>query len=283
MFDHVTEAYEALIDWPKRLARESPLLRAVLTECGALVAPSASSAAGGPTDASRGAGRVLDLACGTGHHAALLSDWGLEVEGRDASPAMIAWCAEHWGTTARRRWRVASFTDAAADDAGTFAAVLCLGNSLALAMSRDEAAAALTQMATALRPAGAASLGSRDAAARCPGGVLVLQVLNLARLPDGPPVWQVCKRVTLSDGPHLLVKGVQRQGDRGLVNLIDVQLADAGPVPRYDSTPLLSLPREFIEQACIAAGLRQVECFGGYDHSAYDRVGSTDLLVIARR
>ena len=281
MFDHVTEAYEALIDWPKRLARETPLLRAVLTECGAL---------GAMENAATAAGRALDLACGTGHHAALLSEWGLEVEGRDASSAMVAWCKQHWGTSDRRRWRVASFTDAAADDAGAFDAVLCLGNSLALAASPVEAAAAIRQMAAALRPRVATSAsggasGPRPAGASDlrPGGVLVLQVLNLAKLPDGPPVWQVCKRVTLSDGAHLLVKGVQRQGERGLVNLIDVQLADAGPVPRYDSTPLLSLSREFVEQACTAAGLRQVECFGGYDRSAFAAGSSTDLLVTARR
>ena len=72
MFDDelVADIYDVMIDWPKRLAHEGPFFRRLFQRADAR--------------------RVLDAACGTGRHAALMHSWGLEVEAADISPAMIA-------------------------------------------------------------------------------------------------------------------------------------------------------------------------------------------------
>ena len=62
-FDDRAAIYDLLIDWPKRLANETPLFRSLLEQVGAT--------------------RVLDASCGTGQHAALFHSWGLAVEGAD--------------------------------------------------------------------------------------------------------------------------------------------------------------------------------------------------------
>ena len=67
LFQDLTDVYEAMIDWPKRLAREEPFYRRWFERCGAR--------------------SVLDVACGTGHHGAMFHRWGLRVEGADLSAA----------------------------------------------------------------------------------------------------------------------------------------------------------------------------------------------------
>ena len=60
-FDDLTDVYEAMIDWPKRLNAETPFFRRLFEQ--------------------HNVKRVADVACGTGRHAAMYHSWGLEVEG----------------------------------------------------------------------------------------------------------------------------------------------------------------------------------------------------------
>ena len=163
MFDDelVAGIYDALIDWPKRLAHEGPFFRGLF----------------GRIDARR----VLDAACGSGRHAAMFHAWDLEVEAADNSPAMIARAKALFDQSGdesgkkpadknvrplggARVWRADSSLRA------TFDAAVCIGNSLALAPDRTTAETAIQQMLAAVRP----------------GGPLMVQLLNLWRLPDGP-------------------------------------------------------------------------------------------------
>ncbi len=164
VFEQRVELYDALIDWPKRLANETPFYRHWFETVSAR--------------------RVLDAACGSGRHAALFHEWGLHVEGADASPAMIAWCRRRYGETADLRWVERSYTQPPSPP-GRFDAVICVGNSLALSREQDDLAPALAAMLASLRP----------------GGVCIVQVLNLWRLPDGPTQYPKCVRVRLPIQP----------------------------------------------------------------------------------
>ena len=93
-----------------------------------------------------------------------------------------------------------------------FDAVLCVGNSLALAADAAAVRRALGHMLAAVRP----------------GGAMVVHLLNLWRLPDGPCVWQKRRRATLPQGEVLIVKGVHRAGVRGYVEFVVAGL-DAEP------------------------------------------------------
>ena len=151
MFDELTDIYEAMIDWPKRLAAEEPFYRHWFQQAAVR--------------------RVIDAACGTGHHAAMFHAWGLETRSADLSPAMIERARTAFGEPPGLRWAVRGF-DEPIPAAGSWDAVVCVGNSLALAPDLATVRAALARMMEALRP----------------GGVLLVQVLNLWRLPDGPCV-----------------------------------------------------------------------------------------------
>ena len=134
VFDESPEVFDAMIDWPKRLANEGPFYRRLFDRIGAK--------------------RVLDVACGTGAHAAMFSGWGLEVEGADASPVMLEIARQRHGESERLRWVQRRFEQPV--PAAPFDAAICVGNSLALAADEPTALQAIRQMLRAVRPGGAA-------------------------------------------------------------------------------------------------------------------------------
>jgi SAM-dependent methyltransferase len=245
MFDDLADVYDALIDWPKRLANEEPFYRELFGRSGVR--------------------RVLDAACGTGRHAALFHSWGCHVEGADLSPGMIERCRQQFGESDSLRWIVRAFDEPVAPP--PFDAVICVGNSLALAPDTATVARAVEQMLRATRA----------------GGVCVLQVLNLWHLPDGPCVWQKCKSAHIGDGEHLLVKGVHRAGSRGYVDLVDLTVTPSGATPRYDSATFLGLETAELTSVACSAGARAVQCYGSFQRAPYDRVRSQDLLAVLEK
>ena len=264
MFDDFADAYEAMIDWPKRLAHETPFYRRLF--------------------ARLGAESVIDVACGTGQHAAMFHSWGLRVEGADLSPAMIERAKASFGQTQGIHLAVRGFDEpieSVATSKGTvpfslgrksgqspaepFDVAICVGNSLALAPDAATVERAIRQMLAAVRD----------------GGAIVVQVLNLWRLLDGPCVWQKCRRVA---SPHdaLILKGVHRCGNRGYVDLIVTDLAGNAAM-RNESTQFLGLEASELERMARAAGAKEVAIFGGYQDQPYDLQQSVDLLMVAER
>ena len=245
LFRDLTDVYEALVDWPKRLAREEPFYRRLFE--------------------GRQVRRVVDVACGTGHHAAMFNRWGLSVEGSDFSAAMIERARRQYGESPSLRWTVRSF-DQPIDADEPFDAAICVGNSLALAADRPMVQRALQQMLAAVRPQ----------------GLVVVHLLNLWRLPDGPCVWQKCQRASLPQGEVLIVKGVHRSGRQGFVDLVVASLSPDTDM-HTESVPLLGLEADELEQMAHAAGALRCEFFGGYQGEAFVRETSVDLILVVSR
>ncbi|MCL4191402.1 MAG: methyltransferase domain-containing protein [Thermoguttaceae bacterium] len=243
-FNDLSDVYEAMIDWPKRLANEEPFYRRVFGRVGAR--------------------RLLDVACGTGHHAAHFHRWGLHVEGADVSPNMIERARARFGEPDGLRWLVRAFDQPAVEDE-PFDVAICIGNSLSLAPDHRTVERALGEMIGAIRP----------------GGLAVVHVLNLWQLPDGPCQWQKCQRTCLRGGDVLIVKGVHRAGNRGYVDLV---VADpGGRMLHNESAPLLGLEAAELEAMVRRAGARAVEFFGGYRDQPYERPTSIDLVMVAEK
>lgn len=245
VFQDLTDVYEAMIDWPKRLANEGPFYRRWFER--------------------HGVGGVLDAACGTGRHAAMFHSWGLRVEGADLSPAMIDRARANFGEPAGLRWSVRGFDQPIAP-AEPFDAVVCVGNSLPLAPDAATVGRAIGQMLAALLD----------------GGLLIVHALNLWHLPDGPCVWQKCRAAGLPQGEVVIVKGVHRSGARGYVELIVVASSGEGPL-QTQSAPFLGLEAAELASMASAAGAGEIRFFGGYRDEPYERSESADLLMVARK
>jgi SAM-dependent methyltransferase len=263
-FELKPETYDALIDWPRRLANEEPFYRRVFAEVGVQ--------------------SVLDVACGTGRHAAMFHAWGLRAQGADAEPAMIEYCRRAHGESDRLQWVVRSFDQPATSGerdrlqsasasfdqpapSGDFDAVVCVGNSLALAGDMP-----------AVRRAAAAMLASLRT-----GGVCIVQVLNLWALPEGPVQWQKCKALPAATGARVLLKGVHRVGDRGHVSFVDLRLAGGELTWTSHAATFCGLRAADLQDATAIAGGCDAQCYGSVRGEDYDAARSGDLILVCRR
>ena len=144
-FDDLAEIYESLVDWKKRLTRESSFYRRIFADYDVQ--------------------SVVDVACGTGHHAAMFHSWDLQIEGSDSNVEMIERARERYGEPDGLRWVVRDFAqplerDPLAD------AVICVGNSLALAVDHQTAKTAVREMLQGVRR----------------GGIVIVHVLSSSKV-----------------------------------------------------------------------------------------------------
>jgi len=244
-FDDLTDVYESFVDWPKRLAREGPFFRRLF--------------------ADHGVARVVDVACGTGHHAALFHRWALQVEGADVSAGMIERAKHQFGEPPGLRFVERSFT-AAVEPEGKADAVICIGNSLALADRRESARQALLAMLRAVRP----------------GGLVVVQLLNLWALPDGPCQWQKCARISYAGREAIVIKGIHRSAQGGFVDAV-VSAIEPPEMLVTQSVPLLGLSDQELLGWATSGGAAAVRLLGDYHRAPYDAPRSPDLIAVITR
>jgi SAM-dependent methyltransferase len=246
LFELMPLVYEKMVDWPRRLGHEGPFYRHLFEQVQAQ--------------------RVVDVACGTGHHAQLFNSWNLTVEGADASSEMIATARERHGESPTLRWVVRSFDKEIARP-GSFDAAVCIGNSLALANDPVAARHAIEQMLSAVRP----------------GGAIVIHLLNLWRLPDGPCQWQKCLRMPIGEQDLLVHKGVHRAGERGFVNVILTDIGSASSQMHSESVPLIGLDAPTLQSFAREGGSTTVTLYGGYKGEPYRPDSSQDLIMVASK
>jgi len=237
--------YEAMVDWPKRLAREAPFFRRLIDQIQAK--------------------RLVDVACGTGQHVAMFRSWGLDVEGSDASPEMITRARQINRSEPGLRLVVRNYEDPIETDQ-PFDVAICTGNSLSLAADLDVATRAIQRMFEAVRS----------------GGTVVVQVLNIWRLAEGPCLWQKCFRMELNGQDVVVVKGIVRCGQQAHIQLLVIRLTDETQL-EADSSLLLGFRPSQFEQIARQAGAGEVVFCGGYENQPFDPATSADLIMVAHK
>lgn len=240
-------AYDQMVNWPRRLEREGPFFRRLFDQADVQ--------------------SVLDLACGTGHHAALFATWGLNVTGTDADPQMVAHAAAQHGETQRLRWQALRMEDLNTLRQDTYSAITCLGNSLEMLPDRASVRSVCKHMVRLLAPR----------------GIGMLHLLNLWKLPEGPITWQKHQRLHIGDAQHVILKGVHRAGDRGFVDVIVQDLNGEQPAMQASSSALLALEADELKGMLLDAGCTTVQLFGDHGGASFDRATSTDLIAVARK
>jgi SAM-dependent methyltransferase len=239
--------YDRFVNWEGRLAHELPFLERLF--------------------ADHGVARVLDAACGTGHHAIALAKRGYPAVGADLSAAMIEQARRNAAAAdVEVRFAVAGF-GGLATIGETFDAVLCLGNSLPHLLTEKALAEALSDFATVLHP----------------GGLVVIQNRNFDR------VWRQRERFM---GPQSC-----RDGEREWVfirfydfhettitfNMIRLQRSGETWTQDVESTELRPIFRDELAAALRRAGFFQAAFHGGYDGSPFDPAHSNDLIAVAQK
>jgi len=244
VFDDLADVFDAMIDWPKRLAHEAPFFQEIF--------------------AKYGVASVVDVACGTGRHAAMFHSWKLRVEGADISAKMIALAQGQFGHPQGLNWTIRGF-ESPIERPRSFDAAVCLGNSLALAADRDAVGGCLREMFAAVGK----------------GGIVITHVLNAWQLPDGPMVWQKSRVADLPRGRALILKGVHRCEKRSYVELAVTSL-DGQATLRSQAVPFLNLEAAELAAIAGACGASEISFRGGYKDQPYQQQTSVDLIMVAR-
>lgn len=248
LYDDFASAYDLMVDWPSRLANEAPFFERLFGKVGV--------------------SRVIDVACGTGHHARLFASWGLDVVGADASEEMIrqarAAPAPGRGLV---EWVATDFLHVAQAVQGPFDAVVCLGNSLPHLGSSDEVVRALTGFGELLRP----------------GGVLVLQMRSADRLYGGGPRLLGPSARDADGVRHLFVRLYGPEPDHLDLTIVSLVEREGSWSAQADTTRLVPLFFDDLIVALEKAGLTGVDSFADYQETPFDVALCDDLLVTAIR
>lgn len=141
--DSVAARWDELVDWPRRQDTEGGFFVNLLRSCGAQ--------------------RVLDVATGTGFHSVRLAAEGFDVTSLDGSAEMLNRARENGRAhgyelkTVQADWR-----DLSQHVAGSFDAVICLGNSFTHLFDEDDRRQALAQFAAVLADDGVLIVDHRN-------------------------------------------------------------------------------------------------------------------------
>lgn len=248
LWDSLSVDYDRFVNWEDRLAREMPFLDGFLSQ--------------------REAYRVLDVACGTGHHAIALAERGYEVLGVDVSEGMIAKArANARAGASAASFEPAGFTELRDVVTDPYDAALCLGNSLPSLVTEAELRSALTGMGEEL-----VSHGS-----------LIVQNLNYDR------VWPRRQRFmpleSHSDGDEewLFFRFVDFHRETLTFNMVVLFRRDGTWNYRAETTDLRPIFRDDLARLLEDVGFASMQFFGDYDHNPYDEQESSDLIVVARK
>lgn len=255
--------YDRFVDWAKRLAREAPFYRREFEK--------------------HGVHRIVDVGAGSGMHAAMWAEWGLDVVAVDPDPSMLAQ-AEHNAAEATNAIEAAGgsleivaggFGELAALGLGPADALTCTGNALPHIAGADALVPVLRDFAAVLRP----------------GGLLVLHLLNHDRLIDGQ-VRIIPPKVRDDEDGRWIFLRVMDYVEGGIVfDFVTLHRPESAPGASLEDLPAwetasrrsvhTALPSAALAAGLAAAGFRDVELLGDHDGTPLDPATHESVIVAA--
>ena len=252
-YDALGANYDLLIDWDKRLAREAPFYEQLF--------------------AKHGVRTVLDMACGTGQHAALFRQWGLHVVGCDPSSEMLAVCESNFGKAVvgdRQgiEFLPVGFGEIQGKIGRSFDAITCLGNSYPHLLTESAAQEALDDSHASLRP----------------GGVLVVQTLNYAQMIADNERFMPPSSGTRESKELLFLRVLDFGDELVTFNMITlIRQAEGHWEHRVETTMHRPTFCADLERQLRAAGFSDVTFYDEFDASPYEERTSAHLLAVASK
>ena len=210
------------------------------------------------------AGRILDVACGTGAHARKLASRGYGVVGVDLDERMIE-VAKESTNPAGLDFFVADMTAMhnTLPPSQRYELLFCIGNSVVHLPDRGAVSSFLESAAGLL----------------VAHGSIVLQIINFelvrsGKVPEFPPLVSTDGRVSFD-------RHYEVEFGSGQVAFVTALFVD-GELARTDTIPLLALTAEELDDLLRSAGFSDHERFGGFDRSAW-RADSFVTIVAGRK
>ena len=250
MYDQFSADYDRFVDWPARLDSELPFVEKQLRRAQA--------------------GRVLDVACGTGRHSIALAERGFDVAGTDVSEAMVERARGNAASAGVDLvFEPAGFGELAARVGGNWDALLCLGNSLPHLLTQRDLEAALADFAAVLRPE----------------GLLLIQNRNFDRVLASRERWMEPQAHREDCREWLFLRHYNFESD-GTLTFNVVTLSRDGTdewQQRLLSTRLMPIVREALVSALSGCGFEEIQSYGDMSGSAFEPDSSPNLVITATR
>lgn len=242
------EVYDAQVDWERRLKREWPFYRSLF--------------------ATHRVSTVLDCGCGTGRHAILFAQNGLDVTGIDVDREMVGLARRNAADAGVK----AAFETAAFSELGRrfparrFDAVICVGNSLSQLPALADVEDAIGGFASVCRP----------------GGVLALHVLNYRSLLKKEMAAQPL-RVTGAEGRREFFQKIYLPRRRRVdVVTVHGREGDDGWGSEVTRGVLLPIDVDDLLRFVAGAGFGLLEMRGDYSGAPFEGESSWDLILTAK-
>jgi len=211
---------------------------------------------------TRGARKVLDVACGTGLHTAAMAKLGAEVTAADISPEMLKQAKCNAGVLAEAiQWRQSAMENLAEVTNGPFDAILCLGNSLPHLLTEEQLHSAVENFKKRLAPS----------------GVVVIQILNYHRILERRERIVGVTRV----GDVEYVRFYDFLDGRIRFNILRLEWRDDGCDHQLYQTTLRPYRSEELIQAFTAAGFQPPMVYGDLRRQTFDPAASECLVLLA--
>jgi SAM-dependent methyltransferase len=238
----LAETYDIMVDWPARLARERPFFATLFETIRAK--------------------RVLDVGCGTGHHARMFSEFVPEVLGIDPSQPMLDRAlAQTEGDMPQ--FMLGGFTDIPTLP-GPFDVITMLGNTLAHVKNVQTLEKTLHDVRVALAPEGR----------------LCIQTINYdSLLVAGSRMLPLVARTV--EGREYLFLREHRIANRHAEFTITTLIKDAAWKQHIERTVHIPLTSEQMQASLDNAGFRNADFFGDYHGAEYDPASSGSMVVVA--
>jgi glycine/sarcosine N-methyltransferase len=252
LYDALAADYDRFVDWEGRLAHELPFFVRFVEQ-------SASE--------GRQVRRVLDAACGTGHHAIALAGRGYQVVGADLSAPMIERARDNAATAGVEVTFAVAGLGQLSSLEKTFDAVLCLGNSLPHLLTAAAVEAALADFAAVLRP----------------GGLLILQNRNFDRVCTEQERFMAPQSYEDGDGEWLFLRFYDFHEETITFNMVRLHRTQKTWTQTVEATELRPLFHDELAAALIRAGFDRLVAYGGCDGSAFDPARSGDLIAVTSK
>jgi len=239
--------YRRFVAWSKRIEREMPFLAGLFGEPGGLP--------------------LIDVGCGTGEHAAALTEKGYDVIGIDRSEAMLEKArAAYDGPTFLRgeMGRLPLSGD------GRFGGALCLGNTLVNLIEDDEYLAFFGALRRLLAP----------------GSPFLVQIVNYRKIVE-KGIRHLPLNFRESDGKEILYLRLLDRIDEKRIRFELVTLERALPdgesrIVDTVSSVLRALRDDELGDLLGRAGFGDVELIGSYARDPYVPLESHDVIAVAR-
>ena len=246
-YDLLSSDLDLMVSWENRLKNEAPFFNKLFKE--------------------NRVKKVLDLACGTGHHSIYFAKSGYEITGIDKSEEMIRIARENSKDIAGVKFLIASFLNVYPRLKDRFDAVICLGNSLPHLLSKKNLKKTLQNIYNLLNPE----------------GILIVQNRNYDKILKRGIRFMPPNIIDKEDERMVFLRFLDLYKTKVVFNLVTFRQREGKWSFQTISTLLRPILRKEIENLLKGVGFREQKFYGDYSFSPFRRYESEDLIVFARK